>query len=411
MRTRLILIPIVLSVLISGLLGTSCQAQNFDRRLNAITSPHSFNPILWEARVIPRDIAQQALARFNPTLNEVELVNEYFAAIQRIRTLDAQIQAGNASGNQNSLAAIEAERDTLTTRKDALKDTVERIIERQLSEALAEQDIYNSISGLSWLKINLPPVNFELEVPPHLLVVSPRDRIESSREVVLEQELSVAEMEAIEDEVDNLGVSSLVVKLGGLGATYPSFVTDEASLRFTLDAAAEEWLHQYLFFRPLGILYTLDLTGISRNYEIAVINETVAGMAASEIGAIIYQKYYAADETGTQQSLPDASGFDFNREMREIRRRVDDYLALGEIEAAEEFMEERRQFLATQGYHIRKLNQAYFAFYGAYADDPTSISPIGVELRKLREQTGSLKEFLDTAALLTSRQDLIEILE
>jgi hypothetical protein len=218
-------------------------------------------------------------------------------------------------------------------------------------------------------------------------------------------------MEAIEDEVDNLGVSSLVVKLGGLGATYPSFVTDEASLRFTLDAAAEEWLHQYLFFRPLGILYTLDLTGISRNYEIAVINETVAGMAASEIGAIIYQKYYAADETDTSPSQADLSGFDFNREMRDIRRRVDDLLAQGEIEAAEEFMEERRQFLATQGYHIRKLNQAYFAFYGAYADDPTSISPIGAELRELREQSGSLKEFLDTAALLTSRQDLIDILE
>jgi hypothetical protein len=74
-------------------------------------------------------------------------------------------------------------------------------------------------------------------------------------------------------------------------------------------------------------------------------------------------------------------------------------------------MEERRQFLATQGYRIRKLNQAYFAFYGTYADDPTSISPIGVELRKLREQSGSLKEFLDNAAVLTSRQDLIDILE
>jgi hypothetical protein len=411
LKNKLIFIFIILSLLISGLLGTSCQAENFDGRLSAITSPHSFNLILWEARVIPRDVVQQALARFNPTLNEVELANEYFAAIQRIRTLNAQIQAANAGGNQNSLAALEAERDTLTARKDALKDTVELIIERQLSEALAEQDIYNSISGLSWLKTNLPPVNFELEAPPHLLVVSPRDRIESSREVVLEQDLSVAEMEAIEDKVDDLGVSSLVVKLGGLGATYPSFVTDEASLRFTLDAAAEEWLHQYLFFRPLGILYTLDLTGISRNYEIAVINETVAGIAASEIGAIIYQKYYAADETDTSPSQADLSGFDFNREMREIRRRVDDLLAQGEIEAAEEFMEERRQFLATQGYHIRKLNQAYFAFYGAYADDPTSISPIGAELRKLREQSGSLKEFLDTAAVLTSRQDLLDILE
>jgi hypothetical protein len=339
------------------------------------------------------------------------VINEYFATTQRIRTLNAQIQALNTGGSQDNTAALEAERDTLTTSQNALKDAVERIIEGQLSEALAEQGIYNSISGLSQLKVNLPPISFDLEAPPHLLVVSPRDRIESIREVVLEQDLSVGEMEAIEDAVDNLGVSSLVVKLGGLGSTYPSFVTDEASLRFTLNAAAEEWLHQYLFFQPLGILYTLDLTGVSRNYEIAVIDETVAGMAADEIGAIIYQKYYATNEDETPPSQTTPSGFDFNQEMREIRRRVDDLLARGEIEAAEEFMEERRQFLATQGYHIRKLNQAYFAFYGTYADDPTSISPIGVELRKLREQSGSLKEFLDTAATLTSRQDLIDILE
>jgi len=43
--------------------------------------------------------------------------------------------------------------------------------------------------------------------------------------------LSLKEIEGIEAKVDKLGVSSLVVKLGGL-STYPSFVTDEASLRF-----------------------------------------------------------------------------------------------------------------------------------------------------------------------------------
>jgi hypothetical protein len=39
----------------------------------------------------------------------------------------------------------------------------------------------------------------------------------------------------------------------------------------------------------------------------------------------------------------------------------------GKVELAEEFMEERRQFFWKKGYHIRKLNQAYFAFHGAYA--------------------------------------------
>lgn len=74
-------------------------------------------------------------------------------------------------------------------------------------------------------------------------------------------------------------------------------------------------------------------------------------------------------------------------------------------------MEQKRQYLASKGYYIRKLNQAYFAFHGAYADSPTSISPIGLELKELREQSSSLKEFLDKVAVMTSRQDLIESLK
>jgi len=58
------------------------------------------------------------------------------------------------------------------------------------------------------------------------------------------------------------------------------------------------------------------------------------------------------------------------------------------------------------GHYIRKLNQAYFAFYGTYADRPTSISPIGLELKELRSQSVSLKDFLNEVAAMTSRQDL-----
>jgi hypothetical protein len=94
--------------------------------------------------------------------------------------------------------------------------------------------------------------------------------------------------------------------------------------------------------------------------------------------------------------------------MREIRREVDKYLALGEIERTEEFMEQQRQYLASMGYYIRKLNQAYFTFHGTYADSPTWVSPIGVELR---EQSASLKNFLDTVAAMTSRQNLRDSLK
>ena len=257
------------------------------------------------------------------------------------------------------------------------------------------------------LKFGFPPVNFILEKPPHLLVISPRDRIESIREITFRQDISLEEIENIEAAVDDLGVSSLVVELGGI-ATYPTFVTNDASLKFTLDTATEEWLHQYLVFKPLGFLYTLDLIGVSRNYDIATMNETVASMVGKEIGAMICEKYYPQFEIGDSQPPGAESEFDFNREMREIRRAVDRYLAQGEIELAEEFMEQKRLYLASNGYYIRKLNQAYFAFHGTYADRPTSISPIGLELKQLRSQSASLKVFLDTVAGMTSRQDLID---
>ncbi|MFC2072274.1 hypothetical protein ACFLUU_06145, partial [Chloroflexota bacterium] len=282
-------------------------------------------------------------------------------------------------------------------RRNSLEDTVERILESQIEEILIEQDIYG-----------FPPVNIKLGTPPRLLVVSPRDKIESMREITLQYNVSLEEIEAIETKVDELGVSSLVVKLGGYGGVYPSFVTNSASLRFTIETAVEEWIHQYLAFKPLGFRYVLDLIGLTRNYDIATMNETVASMVSQEISSILCGKYYAQQKEGVDQNQGAESGFDFNREMREIRMAVDAYLTRGEIELAEEFMEQKRQYLALKGHHIRKLNQAYFAWHGTYADEPTSVSPIGTELRELRNQSVSLKDFLDTVAEMASRQDLKE---
>ena len=152
------------------------------------------------------------------------------------------------------------------------------------------------------------------------------------------------------------------------------------------------------------------MLGVKRDYEIATLNETVASMIGKEIGGMVAESYYP-DLKSTDSEQSKKSEFDFDREMREIRKAVDDYLARGEIEQAEAFMEEKRGYLASKGYQIRKLNQAYFAFYGTYADRPTSISPIGDELKQLREQSDSLKEFLETVSSMTSRKDLLESLK
>ncbi|MDD5509768.1 MAG: hypothetical protein PHI12_03000 [Dehalococcoidales bacterium] len=405
MKAKLILI---VSLLLAGLYVTGCDnSRDFDDRLDSITKPYGFSVVAWECRTAPGEMVQWAKSWFdNP--QETDIVYQYFDTVSLINRQEREIRAVESGTRQGDLTLLQGELTLLKKRKQGLENTVERIIEQQIKAVLAEEGIFNPLTGLS---INFPPLNFSLERPPHLLVISPRDRIASIREILLSQDISVAEMGAIEEEAEELGVSALVVEIGGLGSTYPSFVTNEASLSFTIDAATEEWLHQYLFFKPLGILYTLDLTGLAPNYEIAVINETVASMTSKEIGAIVYQKYYARVGENGSQNPPDGSGFDFNREMREIRRTVDQYLSRGEIEPAEEFMEEKRQYLASMGYHIRKLNQAYFAFHGAYADSPTSIDPIGAELQKLREQSSSIKDFLDKAASITGRQDLTDILK
>jgi len=89
-------------------------------------------------------------------------------------------------------------------------------------------------------------------------------------------------------------------------------------------------------------------------------------------------------------------------------------LADGKIEEAELYMEKRRQLFWDNGYLIRKLNQAYFAFHGAYADVPGGAAgedPVGPAVRALRTQSTSLADFIDTIAWMTSFQQLQQAIQ
>ncbi|MFC1908660.1 hypothetical protein ACFLXD_02145 [Chloroflexota bacterium] len=376
--------------------GSCAFDRDFNSRLHTITKPYGFNIVKWELSAIA--------ASFSRVNVEADNVAEYFSTGNQIKTMKSNIEAINTGHSEGDLVSLEAELNEMRQHNLSLERAVEEVLEGKIREALAQQGIHNPINKYLKIKIGFPPVSFSLEDPPHLLVVSPRDKIESVRQIVLRQDITIEEMESIESDVDKSNVSSLVLELGGL-ASYPSLITNRGDLRFTLNAAIEEWLHQYLVFKPLGFRYMLNLAGIVRNYEIATMNETVAGIVSKEIGDIVYEKYYDRNDAEVENK---DSEFDFDREMREIRRAVDEYLSRGEIEAAEEFMEQKRQYLAQNRYHIRKLNQAYFAFHGAYADRPTSISPIGEELKQLRNQSNSLKDFLETVAAMNSRQDLAD---
>ena len=76
-------------------------------------------------------------------------------------------------------------------------------------------------------------------------------------------------------------------------------------------------------------------------------------------------------------------------------------------------MEVRRRIFVEHGYQIRKINQAYFAFYGSYADEPgaTGSNPIGPALRELRFYSPSLVDFIDSVRGVTTFEEIQHALE
>ncbi|HMD79784.1 MAG TPA: hypothetical protein VKE92_00665, partial [Anaerolineales bacterium] len=203
--------------------------------------------------------------------------------------------------------------------------------------------------------------------------------------------------------------------IGGVGV-YPTMVTETTDLRWLLETIAHEWTHNYLNIRPLGLNY-------STTPELRTMNETTASIAGSEVGHYVLQEYYpemlAASSSPNlisfnqsdlrSSALDDPPPFDFRAEMHETRVTADEMLAQGKIEEAEAYMEARRQVFWENGYLLRKLNQAYFAFHGAYADVPGGAAgedPVGPAVRALREQSDSLEDFINTIGWMTSFEEL-----
>ena len=251
----------------------------------------------------------------------------------------------------------------------------------------------------------VPSVHTRITAPPLLLVISPKDKILYWDRVLLSSDLKDNQIEEIENIVDAFGLSSLVTRIGGFGAAYPSIVSPDMSLENQVNAAVEEWAHQYLVFRPLGFLYLLDSMGLSQHPEIISMNETLAGIIADEIGDEVYARYYhPANNQNT--AVKTTIDFDFNKEMRETRKNVDRMLEDNQIEQAEQYMKERRLLFVQHGYKIRKLNQAYFAFHAIYGQDPCAVSPIYNDMTMLRSSYGNLVDFINSVSNMNSYENL-----
>jgi hypothetical protein len=193
-------------------------------------------------------------------------------------------------------------------------------------------------------------------------------------------------------------------------------VMQSTSLNWLAEVISHEWTHNFLTLRPLGVSYLTSP-------ELRTMNETAASIAGKEIGRAVIERYYPEllppppeepPPAPKPTEAPEPPAFDFRAEMRITRERTDELLEQSKIEEAEAYMEARRQVFWEHGYRIRKLNQAYFAFYGAYADLPGGAAgddPVGEAVRDLRAQSPSLADFLKRISWMTSFEQLQKAVE
>ena len=333
-----------------------------------------------------------------------EQVSRYFDMGAESARFRYELRLAAANGGSARMDELQAKLIAAEAPRQALADDVEETIEAAISAVLADEGL------ATFGEFIFPPVDIRLTEPPKLLVTSPRNRIARTHDVLLRSDVTLLDRQALEDGLfSDANLSALVEDIGGL-ATYPASVPTTQSLRWTLQASAHEWLHHHFFFQPLG-------QNMFANADMVTLNETIASIAGKEIGDhafVIMGGEIPAPAPYVDQAAGDAAAapqaFDFGAEMNQTRRRVDALLQEGDIERAETYMERRRLLFVENGYPIRKLNQAYFAFYGTYADLPASVSPIGEQVRHFRELTPDLGDFIARVAEISDYDEFLRML-
>ena len=407
---RRTLLVVFLSVLVVSAGHGEVAPANFD----LIVSPHRYHLFQWEASHFLEKWVNKA-SELMPWTSEssreerIEQAETFFDLGLRQGDLERRLlredfgQGGGASNAE--VQDLRDELDTIVEQRDRLQATVEETIESEISAVLSQEGFASRI-GLIF-----PPVDAVFSRSPGVLVLSPRDRIERSRTVLLKAGLDDETKEQIETRILlEEDLSALVERSGGV-ATYPSVVSDAGGLHRAMVIAAHEWLHHWFFFQPLGQHFW-------DSQEMTTLNETAATLAGEAIGdraftamtgEPVFREPARPPVSESLQPTPvDEDAFDFNAAMRETRLRTEELLAQGKVEEAEAYMEERRQLMADNGRFIRKINQAFFAFHGTYATSAASISPIDEQLRLLQSSTDSLEEFIKTVGEFASYQEFLD---
>jgi hypothetical protein len=386
---------------------------SIETRVNRELAQQRFDFVSWELKAVWQSLTHDLISpeRYMSEEDRHDFLLDYLSLVGESQRLEGEIHRVYVDPEIEDADAatveLRARRDELRGAISARQSTAEAILEEQVASVLEDE-------GFGVLGQELPPVEVRFTPLPRLLVISPRTHIESIYQLSLTHGLGVAQQEAIEDEIDAAyDVSSLITSIGGLSA-YPSMLLESSSINWVTEVTAHEWTHHYLTPRPLG-----------RNYESSgetrTINETVASIVGREVGRKVVARYYPEhlppepepSPEPEEDESPEPAAFDFRLEMRETRIQVDELLAQGKIKEAEAYMEQRREVFVEHGYAIRKLNQAYFAFHGAYAAQPGAAGkdPIGPAVRELFARSPDLHTFVGRVAGVTTLDDLEAVLE
>ena len=381
--------------------------------VDLLIAPYRYSFVDWEVSHLPEKWLSKAWNILSwgsdPDRNvRISRAQEFFELGVELRQLEREVQFSSVNRSNGMRlspfdrgpeASIEQQIKGIKERRRGLEAEVEETIESEVNAVLASV-------GLTPTWGAFPPVDVVFASSPHVLVLSPRDRIDPQRTVLLNSGLSNQRKEEIEQAIlRGQDLAALVENTGGV-AVYPSVVADSFGLHHAVVTTAHEWLHHWFFFRPLG-------RNFWSNQEMTILNETAATIAGEEIGDLVFaaltgQAVGRDHLASPAASKPEFIGFDFDAEMRETRARVEKLLGRSMIEEAEAYMEERRQLFVANGHLIRKINQAYFAFHGTYATSPASVSPIGDQTRQLRAKSRSLEEFLRTIAGFGAYQEFLD---
>jgi hypothetical protein len=391
-------------------------AQELKTKVSRLSGQWAFNFVSWELSALASKLAYGLLSpqRLMTDEQQSRFVLSYLADINEARRLSAEIERIYADPD-----VVDPEQDSQDT-QTALADVRQRIATRgPIAEAILQSQVSQVFSeaGLGYAGGVLPPVSGTFTPLPHILVVSPRSVIQSADQEQLIAGLNAADQEAIEELVMGAlpDYSAYVTAIGGLAA-YPAMLLESGSIEWVADVMAHEWVHHYLAFHPLGWYYM-------RSGETRTINETTASLMGDWAGQEVVLRFYdplRSREKGLPNALTidetaqaeEGDRFDFRAEMHITRVTADELLAEGKIEEAEAYMEARRRVFVENGYRIRRLNQAYFAFHGAYASTPgaSGADPIGPLVRQAWAVSGSPADFLQVLAPITSLEGLRGVL-